>query len=199
MPLRKSINPYDLSGNNETQAVIHQTTVMGKTVAGFKPAQQPAEYPDYQKHAPTDPGWKSILSGRRTSGRTENEFRILHRPARYWEVRRWTSGFIPPYRSRIRWLVSSNSELSQKRLRFYLPENDLGKALTRLTPLFAQLLSKRMEPTRSIWLSGLLKRYETPSKRTCPRCPASRLLPVEIIRKSAAERLRNPFPWKQKR
>ena len=34
----------------------YQTTVMGKTVAGFKPAQQSAEYPDYQKHAPTHPG-----------------------------------------------------------------------------------------------------------------------------------------------
>ena len=33
---------------------------MGKTVAGFKPAQQSAEYPDYQKHAPTHPGLSLI-------------------------------------------------------------------------------------------------------------------------------------------
>lgn len=78
-----------------------------------------------------------------------------------------------------------NSELSQKRLRFYLPENDLGKALTHLYRSSRTSIEENGANTLYLAL-GLLKWYETPSSER-PRYAPILLLPVEIIRKSAAK------------
>ena len=85
-----------------------------------------------------------------------------------------------------------NSELSQKRLRFYLPENDLGKALTHLYRSSRTSIEENGANTLYLAL-GLLKWYETPSSER-PRYAPILLLPVEIIRKIGSQRLRNPFP-----
>lgn len=78
-----------------------------------------------------------------------------------------------------------NSELSQKRLRFYLPENDLSKALTHLYRSSRTSIEENGANTLYLAL-GLLKWYESPSSER-PRYAPILLLPVEIIRKSAAK------------
>ena len=84
-----------------------------------------------------------------------------------------------------------NSELSQKRLRFYLPENDLGKALTHLYRSSRTSIEENGANTLYLAL-GLLKWYETPSSER-PRYAPILLLPVEIIRKSAAKGVCDSF------
>ena len=78
-----------------------------------------------------------------------------------------------------------NSELSQKRLRFYLSENDLGKALTHLYRSSRTSIEENGANTLYLAL-GLLKWYETPSSERLRYAPIL-LMPVEIIRKSAAK------------
>lgn len=74
-------------------------------------------------------------------------------------------------------------ELSHKRLRSYLTENDLGSALTKLYR--ASRLSLEENGANTLYLAlGFLKWYETP-KSLLPRYAPILLLPVEIIRKSA--------------
>ena len=53
------------------------------------------------------------------------EFRILHRPAD-WESPAMDFGIYSSIPESDPMVGFINSELSQKRLRFYLPENDLG-------------------------------------------------------------------------
>ncbi len=77
------------------------------------------------------------------------------------------------------------SEISQKRLRSYLSENDLSKALVHLYR--SSRLSIEENGANTLYLAlGLLKWYETPSSER-PRYAPILLLPVEIIRKSAAK------------
>lgn len=75
------------------------------------------------------------------------------------------------------------SELSQKRLRTYLSENDLTHGLTNLYR--SSKLSLEENGANTLYLClGLLKWFETPSSEQ-PRFSPILLLPVEIIRKSA--------------
>lgn len=75
------------------------------------------------------------------------------------------------------------SELSQKRLRTYLTENELGTGLTNLYRSSRLSLEENGANTLFLCL-GLLKWFETPSSEL-PRFSPILLLPVEIIRKSA--------------
>lgn len=154
---------------------------MGKTVAGFKPAQQPAEYPDYQNTLQLIPANLSCLEDALADG---EEFRILHRPAD-WESPAMDFGIYSSIPESDPMVGFINSELSQKRLRFYLPENDLGKALTHLYRSSRTSIEENGANTLYLAL-GLLKWYETPSSER-PRYAPILLLPVEIIRKSAAK------------
>jgi len=75
------------------------------------------------------------------------------------------------------------SELSQKRLRTYLSENDLTNGLTNLYR--SSKLSLEENGANTLYLClGLLKWFETPLSEQ-PRFSPILLLPVEIIRKSA--------------
>lgn len=77
------------------------------------------------------------------------------------------------------------SELSQKRLRAYLDENELKKVLVHLYR--SSRLSIEENGANTLYLAlGLLRWYETPSSER-PRYAPILLLPVEIIRKSAAK------------
>ena len=112
------------------------------------------------------------------------EFRILHRPAD-WESPAMDFGIYSSIPESDPMVGFINSELSQKRLRFYLPENDLGKALTHLYRSSRTSIEENGANTLYLAL-GLLKWYETPSSER-PRYAPILLLPVEIIRKSAAK------------
>lgn len=75
-------------------------------------------------------------------------------------------------------------ELTQKRLRSYLTENELSGALTGLYRSSRSSMEENGANTLYLAL-GLLKWYETPTSER-PRYAPILLLPVEIIRKSAA-------------
>jgi len=75
-------------------------------------------------------------------------------------------------------------ELSQNRLRTYFDEEKLRKALTHLYRSSRTALEENGANTLYLAL-GLLKWYETPSSKK-PRFAPILLVPVEIIRKSAA-------------
>jgi len=77
------------------------------------------------------------------------------------------------------------SELSQKRLRTYLSENELSHGLTNLYR--SSKLSLEENGANTLYLClGLLKWFETPLSEQ-PRFSPILLLPVEIIRKSASK------------
>lgn len=75
-------------------------------------------------------------------------------------------------------------ELTQKRLRSYLTENELSSSLTGLYRSSRSSMEENGANTLYLAL-GLLKWYETPSSER-PRYAPVLLLPVEIVRKSAA-------------
>lgn len=74
-------------------------------------------------------------------------------------------------------------ELSQKRLRAYLPDNELTESLTSLFRSSRVSIEENGANTLYVAL-GLLKWYETDASQR-PRYAPILLLPVEIIRKSA--------------
>jgi len=77
------------------------------------------------------------------------------------------------------------SEITQKRLRSYMNEMDLGKSLQHLYR--SSRLSIEENGANTLYLAlGLLKWFETPSSER-PRYAPILLLPVEIVRKSAAK------------
>ncbi|MEO6546801.1 MAG: DUF4011 domain-containing protein [Ferruginibacter sp.] len=74
-------------------------------------------------------------------------------------------------------------EFTQKRLRSYLPENELNASLTQLYR--ASRLSLEENGANTLYISlGMLKWYETTESER-PRYAPILLMPVEIIRKSA--------------
>jgi very-short-patch-repair endonuclease len=76
-----------------------------------------------------------------------------------------------------------NHEFTQKRLRSYLPENELGASLTQLYR--ASRLSLEENGANTLYVSlGMLKWYETTESER-PRYAPILLMPVEIIKKSA--------------
>ena len=76
-----------------------------------------------------------------------------------------------------------NHEFTQKRLRSYLPENELAISLTQLYR--ASRLSLEENGANTLYISlGMLKWYETTESER-PRYAPILLMPVEIIKKSA--------------
>lgn len=113
-----------------------------------------------------------------------DEFRIMHKPSD-WDNPLFDYGLyksvseVDPITNLIK------SELTQKRLHSYLTENELGKALTYLYRSSRTAMEENGANTLYIAL-GLLKWYETKSSER-PRYAPILLIPVEIIRKSAAK------------
>ncbi len=91
---------------------------MGKAVAGLEPSQQPAEYPDYKNTLQLIPANLACLEDALADG---EEFRILHRPAD-WESPAMDFGIYSSVPESDPVVGFINSELSQKRLRFYCPK-----------------------------------------------------------------------------
>ena len=112
------------------------------------------------------------------------EFQIMPRPTD------WDN---PLYDSKIQKKVEESdpiidlirSELKQNRLRSYLNEVDLNKTLLNLYK--SSRLSIEENGANTLYLAlGLLKWYETPESEQ-PRHAPILLLPIEIVRKSAAK------------
>ncbi|MDR2680317.1 MAG: DUF3320 domain-containing protein, partial [Tannerella sp.] len=113
-----------------------------------------------------------------------DEFRILPKPSD-WENPLYGFGLYrsPDALDPVRNLIEM--EISQKRLRSYLPEQDLDRALKHLYR--SSRLSIEENGANTLYIAlGLLKWFETPGSER-PRYAPILLFPVEIIRKSAAK------------
>lgn len=176
----QSINPYDLSGN-ETQTVITKQLLWERRLLDLSLRNNLLNIRITKNTLQLIPANLSCLEDALADG---EEFRILHRPAD-WESPAMNFGIYSSIPEPDPMVGFINSELSQKRLRFYLPENDLGKALTHLYRSSRTSIEENGANTLYLAL-GLLKWYETPSSER-PRYAPILLLPVEIIRKSAAK------------
>ena len=176
----QSVNPYDLSGS-ETQTVLTKQLLWERRLLDLSLRNNLLNIRITKNTLQLIPANLACLEDALAEG---DEFRILHRPAE-WENPAMEFGIYSsiPESDPIADFV--NSELSQKRLRFYLPENDLGKALTHLYRSSRTSIEENGANTLYLAL-GLLKWYETPSSER-PRYAPIVLLPVEIIRKSAAK------------
>ena len=176
----QSVNPYDLSGS-ETQTALTKQLLWERRLLDLSLRNNLLNIRITKNTLQLIPANLACLEDALAEG---DEFRILHRPAE-WENPAMEFGIYSsiPESDPIADFV--NSELSQKRLRFYLPENDLGKALTHLYRSSRTSIEENGANTLYLAL-GLLKWYETPSSER-PRYAPILLLPVEIIRKSAAK------------
>ena len=176
----QSVNPYDLSGS-ETQTSLTKQLLWERRLLDLSLRNNLLNIRITKNTLQLIPANLACLEDALAEG---DEFRILHRPAE-WENPAMEFGIYSsiPESDPIADFV--NSELSQKRLRFYLPENDLGKALTHLYRSSRTSIEENGANTLYLAL-GLLKWYETPSSER-PRYAPILLLPVEIIRKSAAK------------
>lgn len=113
-----------------------------------------------------------------------DEFRILHKPTD-WDNSLYEFGIYQNIAESDPVTELIKSELAQKRLRSYLTENELGKALTHLYR--SSRTSMEENGANTLYLAlGLLKWYETETSER-PRYAPILLIPVEIIRKSAAK------------
>lgn len=176
----QSINPYDLSGC-ETQTVLTKQLLWERRLLDLSLRNNLLNIRITKNTLQLIP---ANLSGLEDALADGEEFRILPRPAD-WECPVMEFGIyssVPESDSIVDFV---NAELSQKRLRFYLPENDLGKALSHLYR--SSRISIEENGANTLYLAlGLLKWYETPTSER-PRYAPILLSPVEIIRKSAAE------------
>ena len=175
----QSINPYDLSGS-ETQTAITKQLVWERRLLDLSLRNNLLNIRITKNTLQLIPANLASLEDALADG---EEFRILHRPAD-WESPAMEFGIYSSVPESNPIVDFVNSELSQKRLRFYLSENDLGKALTHLYRSSRTSIEENGANTLYLAL-GLLKWYETPSSER-PRYAPILLLPVEIIRKSAA-------------
>ena len=113
-----------------------------------------------------------------------NEFRIMPKP-NDWDNPLYNYGLYSKLETADPVIDLIKSELTQKRLRSYLSELDLGRALQHLYR--SSHLSIEENGANTLYLAlGLLKWFETPTSER-PRYAPILLLPVEIIRKSAAK------------
>ncbi|MCD7972347.1 MAG: DUF3320 domain-containing protein [Candidatus Azobacteroides sp.] len=112
------------------------------------------------------------------------EFRIMAKPAD-WSSPLFNFGLYHSLEPSDPVIELIRSELTQKRLRSYLTELELQKALQHLYR--SSRLSIEENGANTLYLAlGLLQWYETPASER-PRYAPILLLPVEIIRKSAAK------------
>lgn len=110
------------------------------------------------------------------------EFQILGRPSD-WDNNPRDTGVYETLHQTDPLADLINNELSQKRLRAYLPENELSASLTNL--FRASRLSIEENGANTLYVGlGLLRWFETDLSER-PRYAPILLLPVEIIRKSA--------------
>ncbi|HEY5507537.1 MAG TPA: DUF4011 domain-containing protein, partial [Paludibacter sp.] len=113
-----------------------------------------------------------------------DEFQILPKPSD-WDNPLYDFGVYQSLNSTDPMIELVKSEISQKRLRSYLNDTELSRSLLHLYR--SSRLSLEENGANTLYMAiGLLKWYETPTSER-PRYAPILLLPVEIIRKSAAK------------
>lgn len=175
-----SVNPYDLSGS-EVQTEITKQLLWERRLLDLSLRNNLLNIRITKNTLQLIPANLASLEDALADG---EEFRILHHPTD-WENPAIEFGIYSSIPETDPVIDFVNSELSQKRLRFYLSENDLSKALTHLYRSSRTSIEENGANTLYLAL-GLLKWYETPSSER-PRYAPILLMPVEIIRKSAAK------------
>ena len=176
----QSINPYDLSMLN-TEVVITKQLLWERRLLDLSLRNNLLNIritKNTLQLIPTD-----LASVEDSLARGE-EFCILHKPSG-WENPLYGFGLYQSVPVSDPILEFVNSELTQNRLRSYLTEWELPKSLTHLYRSSRTSLEENGANTLYLAL-GLLKWYETPASER-PRYAPILLLPVEIIRKSAAK------------
>lgn len=176
----QSINPYDLSNLN-TEVVITKQLMWERRLLDLSLRNNLLNIrvtKNTLQLIPTD------LAGLEDSLAHGEEFRILYKPSD-WENPLYHFGIYQSVPVSDPILDFVKSELTQNRLRSYLTELELSKSLTHLYR--ASRTSIEENGANTLYLAlGLLKWYETPASER-PRYAPILLLPVEIIRKSAAK------------
>ena len=112
------------------------------------------------------------------------EFQIIPKPSD-WDNPLYNFGIYQQLPAFDPVIELAKNELTQNRLHSYLSESELDKVLTHLFRSSRTAMEENGANTLYIAL-GLLKWYETPSSER-PRYAPILLLPIEIIRKSAAK------------
>lgn len=176
----ESINPYDLSGLS-TETLLTKQLLWERKLLDLSLRNNLLNIRVTKNTLQLIPTDLAYFEDALAEG---EEFRIMHKPTD-WENPLYNFGLYQaisetdPVHELIR------SELTQKRLRSYLSENELGKALTHLYR--SSHISIEENGANTLYLAlGLLRWYETPSSER-PRYAPILLLPIEIIRKSAAK------------
>lgn len=176
----QTINRYDLSGEN-TDIVMTKQLLWERRLLDLSLRNNLLNIRVTKNTLQLIPTDFASLEDALASG---DEFQILHRPTD-WENPAIEFGIYSTLPASAPMSDLVKSELSQKRLRSYLSESDLTKALTHLYR--ASRTSIEENGTNTLYLAvGLLKWYETTASER-PRYAPVLLLPVEIIRKSAAK------------
>lgn len=176
----QSINPYDLSGISSeivvTKQLLWERKLLDLSLRNNLLNIRVTKNTLQLISANLDQFEDALANG--------DEFRILHKPTD-WDNPLYDFGLYHTVAESDPVLELVKSELTQKRLRSYLTENELGKALTHLYRSSRTAMEENGANTLYLAL-GLLKWYETPASER-PRYAPILLLPVEIIRKSAAK------------
>lgn len=180
MAAPQAINPYDLSGIS-TEIVITKQLLwerklldlsLRNNLLNIRVTKNTLQLISADLHLFED----ALANG--------DEFRIMHKPTD-WDNPLYNFGLYQSIGETDPVADLIKSELAQKRLRSYLGENELGKALTHLYRSSRTAMEENGANTLYLAL-GLLKWYETKSSER-PRYAPILLIPVEIVRKSAAK------------
>ncbi len=175
-----SINPYDLSGINEdipvTKQLMWERKLLDLSLRNNLLNIRITKNTLQLISADLDRFEDALANG--------DEFRIIHRPTDFETPASEFGLYQVPEESHPGFGLI-RSEQTQKRLHSYLSELDLGRALQHLYR--ASRLSIEENGANTLYIAlGLMKWYETPGSER-PRYAPVLLLPVEIIRKSAAK------------
>ena len=173
-----SVNPYDLSGIN-TEIEVTKQLFWERKLLDLSLRNSLLNIRFTKNTLQLMAADLALFEDRLVHG---DEFRILPKPTD-WDHPLYESGL---YRFEATDPIVElvKSEITQKRLRSYLKELELGKSLQHLYR--SSRLSIEENGANTLYLAlGLLKWFETPSSER-PRYAPILLLPIEIIRKSAA-------------
>ena len=176
----RSISPYDLSNLN-TDIVVTKQLLWERRLLDLSLRNSLLNIRITRNTLQLIPADLAVLEDSLARG---DEFQIMHKPSD-WENPLYEFGLYRSVPASDPVIGFVNAEQSQNRLRSYLPEGELSNSLTHLYR--ASRTSMEENGANTLYLAlGLLRWYETPSSER-PRYAPILLLPVEMVRKSAAK------------
>ena len=176
----QSVNPYDLSGISK-EIVVTKQLLWERKLLDLSLRNNLLNIRVTKNTLQLIPASLDLFEDALAEG---DEFRIMHKPTD-WDNPLFNFGIYHSIADTDPVIELVKSELTQKRLRSYLSENDLGNALTHLYRSSRTAMEENGANTLYLAL-GLLKWYETKASERSRYAPIL-LIPVEIIRKSAAK------------